>query len=67
MSIHDEEILGKAYDARLMRRLLAYLLPYKLQVGIALAAIIGASVLQLAQPYLLKIVKIGRASCRERV
>jgi ATP-binding cassette subfamily B protein len=56
MSIHEEEILGKAYDARLMRRLLAYLRPYKLQVGIALTAIIGASLLQLAQPYLLKVV-----------
>jgi len=55
MSIHEEEVLGKAYDARLMRRLLAYLRPYTLQVGIALAAIIGESVLQLAQPYLLKI------------
>ena len=26
MSAHDDEILGKAYDARLMRRLLGYLL-----------------------------------------
>ena len=56
MSIHEEEVLGKAYDARLMRRLLGFLRPYKLYVGIALTAIIGASVLQLAQPYLLKIV-----------
>jgi len=56
MSFHDEEVLGKAYDARLMRRLLGFLRPYKLQVGIALAAISGASLLQLAQPYLMKIV-----------
>jgi ATP-binding cassette subfamily B protein len=55
MSFHEEEVLGKAYDARLMRRLLGYLRPYTLQVGVALAAIIGASTLQLAQPYLLKI------------
>jgi ATP-binding cassette subfamily B protein len=55
MSIHEEEILGKAYDARLMRRLLRYLRPYTRQVAIALAAIISASVLQLAQPYLMKI------------
>jgi ATP-binding cassette subfamily B protein len=53
--IHEEEILGKAYDARLMRRLLRYLRPYRRQVAIALAAIISASVLQLAQPYLMKI------------
>ena len=55
MSIHDDEILGKAYDGVLMRRLLGYLRPYKPQVILALAAIISASMLQLAQPYLLKI------------
>jgi ATP-binding cassette, subfamily B, multidrug efflux pump len=55
MSIHDEEILGKAYDATLMRRLLTYLWPYRLQVAVALASIICASVLQLAQPYLMKV------------
>ena len=32
MSIHEEDVLGKAYDARLMRRLLTYLRPYKTQV-----------------------------------
>ncbi|HET7218182.1 MAG TPA: ABC transporter ATP-binding protein [Vicinamibacterales bacterium] len=53
--MHEEEVLGKAYDARLMRRLLTYLWPYRLQVAIALASIICASVLQLAQPYLMKI------------
>jgi len=55
MSFHEEEVLGKAYDARLMRRLLTYLRPYKPQVALALAAIISASVLQLAQPYLMKL------------
>jgi ATP-binding cassette subfamily B multidrug efflux pump len=54
--MHEEEVLGKAYDARLMRRLLGYLRPYKLQVAIALAAIIASSVLQLAQPWLMKVV-----------
>jgi ATP-binding cassette subfamily B protein len=55
MSIHDEEVLGRAYDARLMRRLLGYLRPYLGRVGIALAAIIGGSILQLAHPWLMKI------------
>ena len=55
MSLHDEEILGKAYDGLLMRRLLGYLRPYKAQVALALVAIIGASMLQLAQPYLMKL------------
>ena len=42
MSTHEEEVLGKAYDARLMRRLLEYLRPYWLQVLIAFGAIVGA-------------------------
>ena len=56
MAAHqEEEVLGKAYDARLMRRLLRYLLPYWPQVLLALTAIVGASMLQLAQPYLMKV------------
>ncbi len=55
MSIHEEEALGKAYDARLMRRLLGYLRPYRPQVVLALAAIVSGSLLQLAQPYLTKV------------
>ena len=51
----EEDVLGKAYDARLMRRLLRYLRPYTSYVAIALAAIISASVLQLAQPYIMKL------------
>jgi ATP-binding cassette subfamily B multidrug efflux pump len=53
---HDEEVLGKAYDARLMRRLLGYLWPYRRHVAIALAAIIAHSLLQLVPPYLTKLV-----------
>lgn len=53
---HDEEVLGKAYDARLMRRLLTYLWPYRRQVAIALAAISGHALLELAPPYFTKIV-----------
>ncbi|HEY1304899.1 MAG TPA: ABC transporter ATP-binding protein [Vicinamibacterales bacterium] len=54
--IHEEEVLGKAYDGRLMRRLLAYLRPYRPQVALAIAAIIGHACLELAPPYLTKIV-----------
>ncbi len=56
MSAHDDEVLGKAYDARLMRRLVGYLRPYTRQVALAVAAIIGHSVLELAPPYLTKLV-----------
>ncbi|HMF89343.1 MAG TPA: ABC transporter ATP-binding protein [Candidatus Angelobacter sp.] len=36
----EEEVLGKAYDSRLMKRLLGYLRPYKWQSTCALAAIL---------------------------
>jgi ATP-binding cassette subfamily B multidrug efflux pump len=52
---HEEEILGKAYDARLMRRLLGYLRPYWLVASAALVAIILYGVLQAVPPYLLKV------------
>src|ERR1700675_646712 len=52
----EEEVLGKAYDSRLMKRLIQYLRPYKWQTGIALGSIllkVGADVLG---PYLTKVV-----------
>ena len=51
---HEEEALGKAYDARLMRRLLRYVAPYRGIVAGALAALIGSALLQLAGPLLTK-------------
>ncbi len=56
MSMHEEDVLGKAYDARLMRRLITYLRPYKRQVVLATAAIVGHSALELAPPFLVKLV-----------
>jgi ATP-binding cassette subfamily B protein len=53
---HEEDVLGKAYDGRLMRRLLTYLRPYRPQVALAIAAIIGHSILELAPPFLTKLV-----------
>jgi len=47
-SHHEEEVLGKAYDSRLMKRLLRYLRPYKWRVFVALGSIVlkaGADVL----------------------
>src|ERR1700730_2171449 len=47
-SHHEEEVLGKAYDSRLMRRILGYLRPYRWQVTVALVSIVlkaGADVL----------------------
>jgi ATP-binding cassette, subfamily B, multidrug efflux pump len=53
--MHEEDVLGKAYDGRLMRRLLGYLRPYRRQVIIAVIAIVGHSSLELVPPYLTKI------------
>ena len=52
---HEEEILGKAYDSRLMRRLLTYLRPYRWQVAVALASIIFKSCCDVLGPYLVKV------------
>jgi ATP-binding cassette, subfamily B, multidrug efflux pump len=53
-NIHEEEVLGKAYDSRLMKRLLGYLSPYKWQVALALAAIVLKSAADVVGPYLTK-------------
>ena len=53
--IHEEEALGKAYDAHLMRRLLAYLKPYRRQVVFAVAMLVAASALALVGPWLTKL------------
>jgi ATP-binding cassette, subfamily B, multidrug efflux pump len=54
--MHEEDVLGQAYDGRLMRRLLTYLRPYRPQVALAIAAIVGHACLELAPPYLTKVV-----------
>ena len=51
----DDEVLGRAYDARLMRRLLGYMQPYRARIGLAFFSILGLSILQLAPPYLTKV------------
>ncbi len=55
MSLQDDDILGKAYDARLMRRLLQYLRPYWRRVAVAFAAIVAGAAASLIQPYLIKV------------
>ena len=52
---HEEEVLGKAYDGRLMKRLLGYLAAYRKVTVLAFISIIGASFLQVIPPYLLKV------------
>ncbi|MDH4035555.1 MAG: ABC transporter ATP-binding protein, partial [candidate division Zixibacteria bacterium] len=45
---HDEEVLGKAYDARLMKRLLTYIRPYRLWVTLAVILLLLGSLLQIS-------------------
>ena len=51
----EEEVLGKAYDSRLMARLLKYLRPYRWQVAIALVSIFLKSFADVLGPYLTKV------------
>ena len=48
--LHEEEVLGKAYDARLMRRLLGYVRPYRATAALAVVLIVTSSLLQLVGP-----------------
>ena len=51
-TLHEEEALGKAYDRRLMRRLLTYVRPYRLLVAGALLCLCLEGMLQLVGPIL---------------
>ena len=51
----EEEALGKAYDARLMKRLLEYLKLYRWYVVLAVAVLMVASLLQVVGPWLTRI------------
>src|ERR1700748_3633405 len=51
----EEEVLGKAYDSRLMRRLLLYMRPYWKLVAISLIFLLGQSVLQVLGPMITQV------------
>jgi ATP-binding cassette subfamily B multidrug efflux pump len=53
-NLHEEEALGKAYDARLMRRLLQYMKPYSGRVAIALVLVAIVTPLELAPPLIFR-------------
>jgi len=54
-AIQEEEAMGKAYDARLMRRLLRYLAPHWWLVGLAVLILAAASGLEVVGPWLTKV------------
>jgi len=51
----DDDVVGKAYDARLMRRLLTYMVPYKWAAIISLAAILIKATCDVLGPYLTEV------------
>ena len=53
--LQEEEALGKGYDARLMKRLLQYLRPYKSYVALAIVILLASSLLQIVGPWLTQI------------
>ena len=51
----DDDVVGKAYDSRLMGRLLTYLRPYKLQAAVSLVAILLKAGSDVLGPFLTKV------------
>ena len=51
----EEEVLGKAYDSRLMRRLLVYMRPYSGVVSVSLVLLLVDSLLQIIGPLITKL------------
>jgi ATP-binding cassette subfamily B protein len=51
----DDDVVGKAYDGRLMRRLVRYLAPYKLQVAVSAVAIVLKAGSTVLGPYFVKV------------
>lgn len=52
---HEEETGGRAYDTRLMRRLLRYLRPYRLGVALAVTLLFAAAALELVGPWITRL------------
>jgi ATP-binding cassette subfamily B protein len=53
-AMHEEEALGRAYDARLVGRLWRYVAPYRGQVALTLAMVAPLFVLELAPAWIIK-------------
>ena len=53
---HQEEIFGKAYDLKLIKRLWRFILPYKRLFWFSMLLLPLQQVFGLAQPYIMKVV-----------
>ena len=67
LDYHEEEALGRAYDARLMRRLLGYLRAYKGNVALATVFVLAQAGCEIALPWLVKIAIDGDIAQRNFV
>ncbi len=54
-TLHEEESLGKAYDARLVRRLWPHVRPYRPALALAFVLLMATAAVELVQPYLIKL------------
>jgi ATP-binding cassette subfamily B protein len=53
-NFEEDEILGKAYDGRLMRRLVVFIRPYWRRLALAMGLLFGAAFAELLPPYLVR-------------
>src|SRR5579885_3186727 len=53
--MQEDDVVGKAYDSRLMRRLIRYLYPYKWAALTSLVAVLLKAALDVLGPYLTKV------------
>ena len=53
--VYDDELLGKAFDPKLTRKALVFVLPYKKHLGIGLAAMLATSATGLVAPHLMQV------------
>src|SRR3990172_8588291 len=51
----DDEVLGRAYDARVAQRLMSYLAPQRRAISLAMALMVVGTLADLAGPYLIKV------------
>ena len=52
---YDDDVLGKPYDARLVRRLITYIRPYARHVGVAVVILVFVAGFELALPYITRL------------
>lgn len=65
MTFYDDEIIGKAYDGRLVRRLMGFVVPYKWSLTASILLMIGSALVELIPPYLIRVAIDGPIADRD--